>query len=216
MGIGGTGRLSDLGGKAVSPDASVQALYGLLGISVETGYADVKRAFRFASRANHPDRNPDDPFAPQRFRAINGGWELVNTADKWEAHRARVIGLSSRAAEPTPHGSSRRQRSQAPPAPSPGCAVRVDRVKGYGGGDLGGLRVILDGARAAVVKMDQSVRVELTPGRHELYMRSDLWSRSLPITVDLAPGEEAVVTCSLSAWKMYLSPKQAITLERVG
>lgn len=63
-------------------------LYGLLGITSESSFDEVRHAFRVARGACHPDHNAGDPSAAQRFTAINAAWELVNTREKWEAHRA--------------------------------------------------------------------------------------------------------------------------------
>ena len=88
-------------------------LYGLLGISAESSYAEVKRAFRFASLASHPDRNKDDPFAEQRFKAIGAAWALVDTAEKWEAHQAAGQAPPPRGEGPAP---SARPRRHSPPS----------------------------------------------------------------------------------------------------
>jgi curved DNA-binding protein CbpA len=48
----------------------VQTLYDLLGALPDDDADDLRAAFRNAVKANHPDNNPDDPDAPQRFRRI--------------------------------------------------------------------------------------------------------------------------------------------------
>jgi tetratricopeptide (TPR) repeat protein len=48
----------------------VQTLYELLGALPEDDADQIRAAFREAVRANHPDSNPGDPDAPQRFRRI--------------------------------------------------------------------------------------------------------------------------------------------------
>ena len=45
-------------------------LYELLEALPEDDADGLRRAFRKAAKANHPDNNPDDPDAPQRFRRI--------------------------------------------------------------------------------------------------------------------------------------------------
>jgi curved DNA-binding protein CbpA len=48
----------------------VPTLYELLDVLPEDGADGVRAAFRKAAKANHPDNNPGDPNAPQRFRRI--------------------------------------------------------------------------------------------------------------------------------------------------
>jgi len=48
----------------------VQTLYDLLGALPDDDADSLRAAFRKAAKANHPDNNPGDPGAPQRFRRI--------------------------------------------------------------------------------------------------------------------------------------------------
>jgi curved DNA-binding protein CbpA len=48
----------------------VQTLYELLGALPDDDADSLRAAFRKAAKANHPDNNPGDPDAPQRFRRI--------------------------------------------------------------------------------------------------------------------------------------------------
>ena len=48
----------------------MQTLYELLGALPDDDADSLRAAFRKAAKANHPDSNPGDPDAPQRFRRI--------------------------------------------------------------------------------------------------------------------------------------------------
>jgi curved DNA-binding protein CbpA len=48
----------------------MKTLYDLLGALADDDADRLRAAFRKAAKANHPDNNPDDPDAPQRFRQI--------------------------------------------------------------------------------------------------------------------------------------------------
>ena len=48
----------------------MKTLYDLLGALSDDDADSLRAAFRKAAKANHPDRNPGDPDAPQRFRRI--------------------------------------------------------------------------------------------------------------------------------------------------
>jgi curved DNA-binding protein CbpA len=48
----------------------VQTLYELLGALPDDDADRLRAAFRNAAKTSHPDNNPDDPDAPQRFRRV--------------------------------------------------------------------------------------------------------------------------------------------------
>tara|TARA_B100001146_G_scaffold140431_1_gene123189 strand:+ start:180 stop:1160 length:981 start_codon:yes stop_codon:yes gene_type:complete len=55
--------------------------YRALGISSDASDAEIKRAYRKLARQYHPDRNPDDAAAEERFKAIQAAYENVGTAE---------------------------------------------------------------------------------------------------------------------------------------
>lgn len=44
--------------------------YGILELAPDVDTAEIKRAYRRLAQQNHPDANPDDPLAEERFKAI--------------------------------------------------------------------------------------------------------------------------------------------------
>lgn len=56
----------------------MQTLYELLGALPEDDADQLRAAFRKAVKANHPDSNPDDPDAPQKFRRIVRAHSILN------------------------------------------------------------------------------------------------------------------------------------------
>ena len=56
--------------------------YRTLGVSKDAPHAEIKRAFRKLARQYHPDRNPDDSAAEERFKAVQNAWEKIETPEK--------------------------------------------------------------------------------------------------------------------------------------
>ncbi|RLC66506.1 MAG: J domain-containing protein [Chloroflexi bacterium] len=56
--------------------------YQILGVSKDATEKDIKRAFRKLARQHHPDVNPGDPEAEQRFKEINEAYEVLSDPEK--------------------------------------------------------------------------------------------------------------------------------------
>jgi DnaJ-class molecular chaperone len=56
--------------------------YDILGVTRSAVEADIKRAFRKLAKQYHPDQNPTDPKAKDRFAEINGAYEILGDKEK--------------------------------------------------------------------------------------------------------------------------------------
>ena len=56
---------------------SKQDYYETLGIGRQASAADIKSAFRKLAMKHHPDRNPGDQAAEQRFKELNEAYEVL-------------------------------------------------------------------------------------------------------------------------------------------
>ncbi len=63
-----------------------QDYYETLGVSRSAGEAELKRAYRRLAMQYHPDRNPGDNSAEQRFKEINEAYDVLRDADKRAAY----------------------------------------------------------------------------------------------------------------------------------
>ena len=63
--------------------------YRVLGVSSDASDAEIKRAYRKLARQYHPDRNPDDAAAEERFKAIQAAYEAIGTAEARREHDQR-------------------------------------------------------------------------------------------------------------------------------
>ena len=53
-------------------------LYKMLGVSKKASDEEIKKAYRKLARKYHPDRNPDDPKAEEKFKEIQGAYDVLS------------------------------------------------------------------------------------------------------------------------------------------
>jgi len=56
--------------------------YEVLGVGRAATEAELKKAYRKLALENHPDRNPDDPSAEERFKEISEAYAVLSDAEK--------------------------------------------------------------------------------------------------------------------------------------
>ncbi len=64
------------------PKVDFKDYYETLGISRDASDSDIKSAFRKQARKHHPDVNPGDANAEERFKDINEAYEVLSDAEK--------------------------------------------------------------------------------------------------------------------------------------
>lgn len=62
--------------------------YGALGVSKSASQDDIKKAFKKLARKYHPDLNPNDPTAKQKFQEINEANEVLSDPKKRKKYDA--------------------------------------------------------------------------------------------------------------------------------
>ena len=60
--------------------------YEVLGIERGAQEGEVKKAYRRLAMKFHPDRNPDDPSAEEKFKEATEAYEVLTDAEKREAY----------------------------------------------------------------------------------------------------------------------------------
>ena len=56
--------------------------YEVLGVSPQATAEEIKQAYRRLARESHPDRNPDDPSAEERFKELAAAYEVLSDPER--------------------------------------------------------------------------------------------------------------------------------------
>lgn len=60
--------------------------YDVLGVNRDAGEAEIKKAYRRLAMKNHPDRNPDDAGAEERFKEASEAYEILIDVEKRQTY----------------------------------------------------------------------------------------------------------------------------------
>src|SRR6185312_219397 len=101
----------------------MQNPYEVLGVAKNASPKDIKSAFRKLAKQHHPDQNPDDAKAKDRFAAVNQAYEILGDEkrrgefDRGEIDaegKPRFAGFEGAGAGGDPFAGFRRSAGAAP------------------------------------------------------------------------------------------------------
>src|SRR4029077_7841096 len=62
--------------------AQTKDYYSVLGVPASAAQDEIKKAYRKLAAKHHPDKNPNDPKAAERFKEISEAYQVLGDADK--------------------------------------------------------------------------------------------------------------------------------------
>lgn len=107
-------------------DPSATGYYERLGVDPTASREEIRRAFRAIARETHPDRNPDDPGAAERFRRAKEAYDVLSNPERRADYDARR--RSGRADQARAGGTGGDDAVTATHQESVGCLAYTWRV----------------------------------------------------------------------------------------
>ena len=179
-------------------------LYEVLGVKKNAGAEEIKKAYRKLARIHHPDANPNDTKAEERFKEICTAYEVLSDAEK----RARVRSgsthaLRRRRGRVSTRAALRAARPSA--ATSATCSAHL-----FGG-------AWARGRRRPAAERGQDLQVDVTVSFEDA-MQGVTTTISVPQTVQCptcggsgaAPGHAAGQTCPVCQGRGVTAQNQGI------
>jgi len=163
--------------------------YNILGVDRSASQKEVKSAFRKLAKKYHPDQNPDNPKAKERFAEANSAYEIVGDKkkrgqfDRGEIDgegKEKFAGFSGQPGAGDPFAGMRRQGEQANPF----------------GGNMGGTEDILKEMFGSAFAGAQSQQHSGFGGMHRARSQAkaaDISLKAIARIEDLARGRTQVI-----------------------
>ncbi len=134
--------------------------YKVLGVSKTASVDDIKKAFRKLARKYHPDVNPGDKKAEEKFKEINEAYEVLSDAEKRRKYDTLGPNWQEQFGYHTPG-----RRASGSPGPAPvfdsNFSEFFETLFGRSSAGAGGMRAREDPRRRAGDNIEQPVEVTL-------------------------------------------------------
>jgi molecular chaperone DnaJ len=166
--------------------AAQRDYYQVLGVAETATTDEIKKAFRRLAKQHHPDRNPNNPQAAERFKEISEAHDVLSDSDKRKKYdQLRRYGAFAGPGAGFGGGAGRRGRGASPPPPQDTGGIDFD-ASGFGG--LGDIFSSIFGRRGA----EREAELEDTETSITIPFRTAALGGSVPITLSMP---EVCPTC---------------------
>ncbi len=135
--------------------------YKVLGVSKSASVDDIKKAFRKLARKYHPDVNPGDKKAEEKFKEINEAYEVLSDAEKRRKYDTLGPNWQEQFGYRTPAGRRTSGSPGSAPAFDSNFSEFFETLFGRTGAGAGGMRAREDPRRRAGENIEQPVEVTL-------------------------------------------------------
>jgi curved DNA-binding protein len=175
---------ANLGAKVMATTSDFKDYYAILGVEKTASPEDLKKSYRKLARKNHPDLNPGDTAAEERFKQISEAYEVLSDPENRQKYdHYGQHWKSAQAGSPPP-----RSPGQSETAPDFSQYADFndfinDLLGRYGQGDQQGRR---------------AYRHESTPGQADHFGDFDPGYRNVYHSYAPHPDTEAAIVLSLS------------------
>jgi curved DNA-binding protein len=187
--------------------------YAILGVPKDANEKTIKQAYRKLARTHHPDVNPGDPQAEQRFKEINEAYTVLSDGEKrkmydrfgteWEQYQRAGVGPDDMPYRTGPSGQRVYQRTISPEEfeaifgrgfgsglggfGEPSGGEFSDFFEALFGGARGGPRTSARPRPRRGRDVETDVEITLEEALHGT-SRTMQWSNGQRIEVDVPPG----------------------------
>src|SRR5438045_9759264 len=114
--------------------AQTKDYYSVIGVPASASQEDIKKQYRKLASKHHPDKNPNDPKAAERFKEISEAYQVLGDADKRKQYdQMRQLGAFGGFGGARPGAGPRR----GPPTGGADAGFRFEALGDVGLGGLG-------------------------------------------------------------------------------
>ena len=114
-----------------SQDWMTKDFYAVLGVAKDADSAAIKKAYRNLAKKYHPDRNPDDAAAAEKFKEIGEAYAVLSDSKEREQYDAiRSMAGGGARFTPAPTAAAPASRTSSPRCSAAGRHVRFSTSGG--------------------------------------------------------------------------------------
>src|SRR5579884_2893737 len=105
--------------------AQTKDYYNVIGVPASATQDEIKKAYRKLAAKHHPDKNPNDPKAAERFKEISEAYQVLGDAEKRKQYDQMRERARRSAPAPVPAARARRRSTSRTWATSASAAWAI-------------------------------------------------------------------------------------------